>query len=199
MYSLALLAVHRYFPYYTASSVSSPVRSISSAPLRAYLQQSAAFAGFDHHVWELIHPWSPTKEINDSERLQVLRHTAGRRRCLRIHFVIKWQNLDKTKGDTMVRSVNTFTTIDAFYSNYRTMHWIENTIITHIIHTPYYSDCLHSTSRGSFQHRNLLCILSVHGSISSLGPDGSQCTETLNNSLDLHSYGRIHKIFTVHS
>lgn len=108
MYSLALLAIHRYCPYSTVSPASSPVRSISSASLLAYLQQSAAFAGFDHHVWQLLHPWSSTEEVNNSERLQVLRHTAGRRRRLRIHFVIKRQNLDKTKGDIMGSSVNTF-------------------------------------------------------------------------------------------
>lgn len=108
MYSLALLTVHRHCPYSTVSLASSPVRSISSACLLSYLQQSAAFAGFDHHVWELLHPWSPTEEINDSERLQVLRHTAGRRWGLRIHFVIKWQNLDETKGDTMGVFVNNF-------------------------------------------------------------------------------------------
>lgn len=108
MYSLALLAVHRYCPHSTASPASSPVRSISSASLLVYLQPSAAFAGFDHHVWELLHPWRPTKEINDSEGLQILRHTAGRRRCLWIHFVIKWQNLYKTNRGTMGSSGNTF-------------------------------------------------------------------------------------------
>lgn len=65
--------------------------------------------------------------------------------------------------------------------------------VEYLIYAPYYSDCLHSTSKGSSQHRNLHGILLAHGSISSLGPDGSQYKETSNSSFDLHSCGRTDK------
>lgn len=57
----------------------------------------AAFAGFDHHVGELLHLRGTTHVVEDGEGLQILRNTAGGRGCFGVQGVVQAQQLRKTE------------------------------------------------------------------------------------------------------
>lgn len=54
---------------------------------------SAALAGFDDHVGELLNAWRAAYEVHNGEGLQVLRNTAGRGGGLRVQLVVQRQDL----------------------------------------------------------------------------------------------------------
>lgn len=66
-----------------------------SAPLA-----SAALAGFDHHVGELLDARRAAYEVHDGEGLQVLGDAAGSGRRLRVHLVVQGQDLSEQRAQT---------------------------------------------------------------------------------------------------
>lgn len=65
---------------------------------------SAALAGLNDHVGELLHFWGATHVVQDGEGLQVLRNTAGRGRRLRVQRVVEAQQLQKKGTERTVRN-----------------------------------------------------------------------------------------------
>lgn len=57
----------------------------------------AAFAGFDHHVGELLHLRGTTHVVEDGEGLQILRNTARGGGCFGVQGVVQAQQLRKTE------------------------------------------------------------------------------------------------------
>lgn len=58
----------------------------------------ATLAGLDDHVGELLHLGGAAHIVEDGEGLQVLRHTAGRGRRLRVQGVVQTQHLRRDGG-----------------------------------------------------------------------------------------------------
>lgn len=54
---------------------------------------SAALAGFDHHVGQLLHAGRAAYEVHNGEGLQVLGNAAGSGGGLRVHLVVQGQDL----------------------------------------------------------------------------------------------------------
>ena len=57
------------------------------------MQPSAALAGLDDHVGELLHFGGPAGVVQDGEGLQVLGYAAGRGRGLGVQGVVKAEQL----------------------------------------------------------------------------------------------------------